>query len=65
MYSISSSPGMRRARPTVVNGLVQAGVHTAVWDGRDDHGTSVRAGAYFVRLVSGAQSTSRKLLLRQ
>jgi len=33
-----------------------AGTHTVVWDGRDDRGTAVPAGLYFVRIEQGAQA---------
>jgi hypothetical protein len=29
----------------------EAGAHAIAWDGRDDHGNDVSAGAYFGRLV--------------
>ena len=49
----------------LVHGLLQAGVHRAAWDGRDDRGTRVGSGVYFIRLESGGASrTARVLLLR-
>jgi len=41
----------RRLR-TIRNGQVSAGATKIAWDGRDDAGTSVRSGVYFVRLES-------------
>lgn len=49
----------------LVHGLLQAGIHRAAWDGRDDRGTRVGSGVYFIRLESGGASrTARVLLLR-
>ena len=50
--------GVLRAR-----GPVDAGAHELVWDGRDDAGHDVGSGVYLVRLSSGEQSFSRKIVL--
>jgi flagellar hook assembly protein FlgD len=41
----------RRIR-TLVREVREAGVFRIAWDGRDDHGSLVPAGAYFVRLAA-------------
>lgn len=51
----------RRVR-TLVDGPRSAGRHTAEWDGRDDAGTAVAAGAYFARLTAGAEQRTTKVL---
>jgi hypothetical protein len=48
---------------TLVDGLLEAGNHTAVWDGRTANGRSAAAGTYFSRLNSGGQIVSRPLSL--
>ncbi len=45
------------------NGWQMAGGHTIAWDGRDDAGTHVPAGVYFVRLNGASAQDSRKLLV--
>ncbi len=42
---------------SLVNGSQDAGPHTAVWDGRDDHGRSVASGNYFARIDVGKAFT--------
>ena len=49
----------RRVR-TVVRGRLDAGRYAPVWDGRDDHGSRVAAGVYFVRLRAGDFTATRK-----
>jgi flagellar hook assembly protein FlgD len=55
---------------TLVDGLVDAGSHSVVWDGRDDRGRSAGTGVYFVRMAgagaAGAEQvrTVRVMLLR-
>lgn len=40
-----------------------AGVHAAIWDGRDDHGREVTSGTYFCELAAGTVHDSMKLVL--
>lgn len=40
-----------------------AGVHTAVWDRKDDHGNNVPAGVYLCRLRVGRFVCTRKMIL--
>ena len=39
------------------------GVHTVSWDGRDEEGKNLASGIYLYRLQSGAQVSTRKMLL--
>ena len=40
---------------TLVDGKsLQAGPHTALWDGRDGAGRSVASGTYFARMEAGS-----------
>jgi flagellar hook assembly protein FlgD len=44
---------------------MDAGYHSAVWDGRSASGTHVAPGIYFVHLsASGAQRTAKVVLKR-
>jgi 1,4-alpha-glucan branching enzyme len=52
----------RRVR-TLVAGLHPAGMRQVVWDGRDEAGSGVATGVYFIRLVAGETSVTRKVVL--
>ena len=52
----------RRVR-VLVRGVQNAGVHTAVWDGRDHGGRAVASGIYLYRLVSREQVRTRRMVL--
>jgi flagellar hook assembly protein FlgD len=47
---------------TLVNGTRPQGRHEALWDGRDESGSSVSAGVYFFRSVVGDQSTVTRIV---
>ncbi len=44
-------------------GLLPAGSHEAVWDGRDDRGVQVASGIYLYRIQAGALVEQRKMAL--
>ena len=46
----------------LVSGGKSAGTHTVSWDGRDTQGRKVSNGIYFARLISGKESSQRKLI---
>jgi hypothetical protein len=48
---------------TLVSETRNAGVHVAVWNGRDESGSVVSNGVYFYRLSSGSGAETRKLNL--
>ncbi len=48
---------------TLVNGIVPAGDHAMVWDGRDYAGFAVGAGVYLYRLTDGTRVEVKKMLL--
>jgi hypothetical protein len=52
----------RRVRH-LVSGQFSAGTHEFAWDGRDDDGRAVRAGAYFMAGTIGGERTSQRLVL--
>ncbi len=58
VYDISG-----RVVRTLADGIAQAGVHTAVWDGRDDAGRGVPSGIYLLRVRSEAGTQTRKMIL--
>jgi hypothetical protein len=49
----------------LAEGAKKAGVHSAVWDGRDATGRKVSTGLYFYRLRAGSRVFHRKMLLIQ
>jgi len=50
---------------TLVHGTTQAGQHEAIWDGRDDRGLRLPAGAYFYELNAGGQRVTRRVIRLQ
>jgi len=44
-------------------GTASSGVHTFVWDGRDNAGKTIPAGIYFCRLEAGGSHTTAKICL--
>jgi hypothetical protein len=48
---------------TLVDGRRAAGTGTVTWDGTDHHGSAVASGLYFYRMVSGAFTQTRKMVL--
>jgi len=47
---------------TLVNGAQGPGVHSAVWDGRDEAGRMAATGVYIYRLQAGAFVQVKKML---
>lgn len=48
---------------TLVDGEIEAGPHTVVWNGRDDAGRSVATGVYFARLTTAEETDVIKMAL--
>jgi subtilisin-like proprotein convertase family protein len=48
---------------TLVDGAVEAGYHTVVWDGRDDNGVATSSGVYFCRMQSESFTGTTKMVL--
>jgi hypothetical protein len=48
---------------TLRNDVVPAGQHEAVWDGRDNSGSQMATGVYFVRLIAGSYEMTRKVVM--
>jgi C1A family cysteine protease len=46
----------------ILDGSLEAGSHTAPWDGRGGGGTRVAPGIYFVRLLTSEQACTAKLV---
>ncbi|MBK7368260.1 MAG: T9SS type A sorting domain-containing protein [Candidatus Eisenbacteria bacterium] len=51
----------RRVR-TLVGGTLEAGEHSARWDGRDDGGHEVAAGLYFAKLEAGGNARTVRIV---
>ncbi len=51
-----------RPRRTLVAGAREAGEHRETWDGRDDRGARLPAGAYFARLELEGRALVRRLV---
>jgi len=61
MLSVYNVLGQRVV--TLVDGDFPAGVHQVQWNGTDRHGQAVASGIYLYRLVSGAETMTRKMML--
>lgn len=48
---------------TLMDGAAEAGTHEVLWDGRDNSGSQVRSGVYFVKTTSSGESAIFKLSL--
>jgi len=48
---------------SLVNGNVQAGLHSVAWDGSNDRGDRVASGVYAYRLTAGNYHAVRKMVL--
>lgn len=48
---------------TLISSFIPAGMHSIVWDGRDDSGRMVSSGVYIARFMAGKAVSSRKMLL--
>lgn len=48
---------------TLVDGPMNAGSHSVMWNATDQNGRSVSSGVYFYRLVAGEQTASKKMML--
>jgi hypothetical protein len=42
---------------------MQQGTHQLMWDARDEKGSAVIAGTYFIQLQSGIYAATKKLIL--
>ncbi len=47
----------------LVNDIRNAGMHTVVWNGKDDNGMGVASGVYYVRFSDRRSSQTRKLTM--
>jgi len=47
----------------LVNRTLSSGMHSVVWDGRDEQGGSASSGIYFYRMHAGKYSSTRKMIM--
>jgi hypothetical protein len=47
----------------LVDGVQQAGRHSALWDGRDENDSPAPSGVYFCRMRAGSYSETRRMVL--
>ena len=52
----------RRVR-SLVSGVMAAGDHNVMWDGRDEQGRPVASGIYLYRIESGDFRAERKMIV--
>lgn len=45
------------------NGLLQAGNHKLVWDGKNSNSDQVASGIYFYKLTTSNKSLTKKMIL--
>jgi len=55
--------GAGRKVRALMSGSTDAGAHSVRWDGRDDGGTRLAAGVYFVRIEASGFTQARKVVL--
>ena len=48
---------------TLTEGWTESGVHSVLWDGKDEFGEEVAAGIYLCRMQAGTLSRTRKMIL--
>ncbi|MDD4310655.1 MAG: choice-of-anchor J domain-containing protein, partial [Candidatus Cloacimonetes bacterium] len=48
---------------TLVNNVMDAGNHSAVWNGMDNNGRSVASGMYYYKMNAGKYSSTKKMVL--
>ena len=58
MYDITG----RKVRE-LVNGRIEPGAHSAVWNGLDESGVPAASGIYFARLRDGEMTSTRRMIL--
>jgi flagellar hook assembly protein FlgD len=63
VVSLTIHDTLGRTVRTLVDGLVPAGAHEVVWDGRDEAGNVAANGVYFSRLQVGEAVRTGKMLL--
>jgi len=48
---------------TIANDNFEAGYHSVLWDGTDEHGISMSSGVYFYKIKAGSFTETRKMLI--
>jgi predicted outer membrane repeat protein len=47
----------------LIDDIESFGTHSVIWDGRDDHGTPVASGIYFLRMDSESEAATAKAVI--
>lgn len=53
----------RHVRTLLSEAMLSAGLHTLLWDGRNDSGVRAEVGTYLVRVRSGPESDTRRVVM--
>jgi len=53
----------QRVRELILNANMAPGVHSILWNGKDDSGKAVSSGVYFARLNAGAASAVKSMMM--
>lgn len=48
---------------TLINGQIETGRHSLIWDGRNSRGEPVASGLYFYHLQAGSTTNTRRMIL--
>jgi hypothetical protein len=48
---------------SLISGSLSAGLHSSVWDGRDNAGKTVSSGVYLARFIMEGKTETRKMAL--
>ena len=48
---------------SLVNGFINSGSHSFIWNGKDNYGHSVASGVYIYTLINSSSMQSQKMLL--
>jgi len=53
----------QKVRELIADDMIEPGIHSVQWNGKDDTGKTVSSGIYIVRLKAGNQSSARTMMM--